>query len=152
MSEAPRQPLPSDAADAYRARREALHRAVMDLDHELAEIGARAHPDARRFHAAVAQLLERVREHIDEAEEPGSLLDQIVDAAPWLAPRTQQLRDEHASLLGRSTELVERARVADDVTPLLAQARELSKQVADHRHRGTTLLLDAYLLDVPAGD
>lgn len=147
-----RRELSEEAADAYRARREALHAAVATLEHELATLEAADEPDAERFSAALHQLLATLHEHIEQADAPDGLLSQIIETAPWFAPRAEQLRDEHADLVDHANAMIERLDAGESVAVLLADARSLSDRVSDHRHRGTTLLLDAYMLDVPAGD
>lgn len=152
MTDADRPELADEVVDAYRARREALLRAVTELDGELAVLEAREVPDPERFRAALRRLLATLHEHIQEAEEPDSLLAQIVEQAPWLTHRTVQLRGEHGDLLARTEELIGRADGAATVAPLLPDARALSERVSEHRHRGTELLTDAYMLDVGAND
>lgn len=144
--------LSDAAADAYRARREALHGAVIDLDAELAALEQEPEPDAERFRAAMRRALATVQRHIEEADAPDGLLSEILDTAPWFASRAEQLRAEHAELLGHATRVLEQADATDDVEPLLADARSLSARISQHRHRGTKLLMDAYMLDVTAGD
>lgn len=144
--------LSEEAADAYRARREALHSAVITLEHELETLEADDPPDRDRFRAALRQLLATLHEHIEEADAPDGLLTQIIETAPWFAPRAAQLRDEHAELVGLAEQLIDRLEDGEDPAEVLPGARGLAERVSDHRHRGTTLLVDAYMLDVPAGD
>lgn len=144
--------LSDAAAEAYHARREALHGAVIDLDEELDALEAQGEPDAERFRTAMRRTLTTVQRHIEEADAPDGLLEEILDAAPWFASRAEQLRGEHAELLDRATRVLEQADATDAVEPLLADARSLSSHISEHRHRGTKLLMDAYMLDVTAGD
>ena len=137
---------------AYRARREALHAAVSDLDQRLNELEARADPPADELEAALEQLLGTLERHIAESEDRDGLLAQVVDEAPWFGPRAERLRAEHADLLEATNELLGRAGDARDVPALIEETRRLGARVDAHRHAGTTLLLDAYSLDVSAGD
>ena len=139
-------------SDAHSRRREALHRAVAELEHELDTLTGQPVPDADRFRTAVQGMMVALREHIDEAESPDGLLAQILHAAPWFAARVEQLRAEHGDLLARGNALQVRAAAGGEVAPLLAEARELAARVSDHRHAGTALLFDTYLLDIPQGD
>jgi hypothetical protein len=143
----------SDAdAEAALARREALQAAVSDLEEHLGDLEAQDVPDPDRFRRAVEQLLATLLRHVEEADAPDGLLAQVLEEASWFASRVEALRGEHVDLLGRTTSLLERARAADDVRPLLTDARQLSGHVAEHRRRGTTLLVDATMLDLSAGD
>lgn len=141
--------LPEVDADAFTRRREALHRAVTELDGELDALEAGSPPDAERFRAALRALLTTLQQHIDEAEAADGLLGRIVEDAPWFGARVSKLRSEHDEYLRRVPALLEQADGQADVTPLLAEARDLSSQLSEHRHRGTALLQDAYLLDIP---
>jgi hypothetical protein len=139
-------------ADAHTRRREALHRAVADLERELDALADEPVPSTDRFRAAIRDMLVAIRQHIDEAEAPDGLLGQIVHAAPWFAARVEQLRGEHDDLLARGNALLVSAAADGEVATLLAEARELVGRVSDHRHAGTALLVDTYLLDIPQGD
>ena len=140
------------ATDAYRARREMLHVAVLDLEGVLDALERQARPDRARFRAALERMHTTLRAHVAEADAPESLLAQIIDAAPWTAPRTQKLHDEHDVLLAECGALLERTVVDDPIGVLLTDARRFAESVSRHRHRATALLIDAYLLDVPAAD
>lgn len=137
---------------AYRARREALHAAADELDRELDQLEGQDRPDLTRLRAVARRTLGTLRIHIEEAEAPDGLLAEITDAAPWFAARADDLRRDHADLLERTERLRERADAADGLSPVLEEARGLSARLSEHRHQGTALLLDAYLLDIPAGD
>lgn len=147
-----RREISAEAAAAYRARREALHTATLELEHELEVLEAESQPDVERLRGALDQLLATLREHIAQADAPDGLLADIIEAAPWFGPRAEQLRSEHAELLGTAKQLIDRAAVSEDAAALLGPARELSQRISEHRHEGTSLLLDAYMLDVPAAD
>ncbi len=139
-------------ADAHTRRREALHRAVAELDGELEALAAAPTPDADRFRAAVREMMVAVREHVDEVDAADGLLAQVLETAPWFAARVEQLRSEHGDLLARGNALLVRAATGADMASLLAEARDLVARVSDHRHAGTALLFDTYLLDIPQGD
>ena len=147
-----RQQVSDAAAAAYQARREALHGAVTDLEHELEALEAQPVPDARRLLAALRGLRTTLLEHVEHADAPGGLLTQVFETAPWFANRTDQLRNEHGDLLAATDGLIERAGAGDAVETLLSDAHVLADRISDHRHRGTALLLDAFMLDIPAGD
>ena len=140
-----------DKAAATR-RREALHRAVTELDAELDALEQAPAPDGERLTRALHDLVATLEQHIEEADAPEGLLEQILEVAPWFGPRVEQLRQEHDTLHEQASALLEQVAAGQELDRALADARELSSRVDDHRHRGTTLLLDAYMLDIPEGD
>jgi hypothetical protein len=143
----------SDAdARAYRARREALQLAVHELDGHLDVLEAQDEPDRDLFRAALDELVVTLHRHVEEADAPDGLLAQILADASEFGSRVARLRGEHGDLLARADGLRERLAAGTGVEPLLADARELSARVAEHRRRGTELLLDATMLDLSAGD
>lgn len=139
-------------AQAHTRRREALHRAVAELEGELDVLADQSEPDTGRFRTAIERMVVAVQEHIDEVESPDGLLGQVVDSAPWFGARVEQLRAEHGDLLARGDALLEQADADGELEIPLAEARELAARVSDHRHAGTALLVDTYLLDIPQGD
>ncbi len=150
--------LPIDEAEAaaYAARRQALHAAVVELDDALDELASDDDPDRDRFVAALGSLHEAFEQHIREADAPDGLLAQILSDAPWFAARVDKLRDDHTRLLEHATALRDEG---SDVGSsgrafgeLLLDARRLAAKISSHRHAGTDLLMDAYMLDIPAGD
>jgi hypothetical protein len=151
--DAPDRPQVSDAdAEAYRARREALQVAVTELDQHLDDLEAQDVPDADHFRAALEQLVATLHRHVEEADAPDGLLAQILEEASWFSSRVERLRVEHGDLLDRAEGLLGRLAAGEAVDPLLADARRLSERVAEHRRRGTKLLVDATMLDLSAGD
>lgn len=146
--------LPIDAAEAeaYAARRQALHLAVVDLERVLDELATDDAPDRDRFVAGVRALHDAFQDHVREADAPDGLLAQILSDAPWFAARVERLREEHGRLIDRATSLIDAGASDREVDALLLEARQLAADVADHRHAGTDLLMDAYMLDIPAGD
>lgn len=145
-----RSPLPDAEADAYRARREALHAAVTDLERFLDGVDDAVRPE--QVQAALRDFVDAVQEHVVEADAPNGLLASIIATAPWLGNRARQLRDEHDRLLADATALALRSQDGTVDVALLDEMRDLSARVSEHRHRGTSLVLDAYMLDIPAGD
>jgi hypothetical protein len=140
---------------AARARRERLHRALVELEETLTgpDTGPSWHA---RLRAAAAGMRETVVDHVAESEAPDGLLAQIAEVSPWLSPRAQHLRDEHDDLVATADALVQRCIEADDaetnVDALAELAWELLERVSRHRRAGADLLYDAYALDVSAGD
>jgi hypothetical protein len=140
---------------AARARRERLHRALVELEETLTgpDTGPSWHA---RLRAAAERMRETVVDHVAESEAPDGLLAQIAEVSPWLGPRAQHLRSEHDDLVATADTLVRRCAEATDteeeVDELAELAWDLLEGVSRHRRRGADLLYDAYALDVSAGD
>lgn len=148
----PRLPISDTETAAYTRRRESLHRAVTELDAELDALEEAPAPDGLRFKEALRDLVATLELHIEEADAPDGLLGQILEVAPWFGPRIEQLRHEHDDLHARASTLLEQVAGGEQLVRRLGDARELAAGVSGHRHHGTTLLIDAYLLDIPEGD
>lgn len=138
------------AAAGYRARRDALRAAETGLQHQLDVLAT--DPDGRRLQAALQEVHATLQEHVHGADAPDGPLAQIVEEAPWLAARVARVRVEHADLLDRATDLLDRVQEGAEVRAGLAEARRLAHAVTRHRHHAADLLLDAYMSDIPAGD
>jgi hypothetical protein len=139
------------ATEAALARRERLLLGVTTLTDALAKTttdDARWHEEVRE---AARTLARTIDEHVVEAEAPHGFLDQITDEAPYLSRRAEALRREHPDLKRTARQVLDdwpegdRAAIRAHVAPLLRSAQR-------HRERGTELLLDAYALDLSAGD
>lgn len=144
---------PQVVVATHRSRREVLHEAADGLDAALRSLEAAGSPDRERLARALEDVVAPLEEHVRGANQPGGILTQVVNAAPWLSSRARQLGREHDALLGRATALAQQAASADaTVDALLREARELASAMTRHVHRGTTLILDAYMLDIPDGD
>jgi hypothetical protein len=100
---------------------------------------------------ALQELQEALDEHVRDAEADDGFLARLVADAPWIAPRAEQLRRDHAGLVRDCSRLVARAGEGADAD-LREDARRLARRADDHHHRGTALLLDAYELDISASD
>ena len=144
--------LPAPVAEAVAARRDSLHAAALRLEGELDALGSQPRPDVARTRAALQSMRATLRAHAEGAEASDGPLVDLTDAAPWLARRASHQRDEHRELLQEATALVDRLGEGEDPAPVLDEVRQLLERVAVHRHRATTLLQDAYMLDIPEGD
>jgi chromosome segregation ATPase len=140
------------AADAVRHRREALHAATTELEEQLATVGADPDQTAARLGPALDTYLATLEAHAEAAEAADGMLAQIIHDAPWFGPRVEELRHEHRELPRQARELAERAAAGGDLAALLTEARDLARTVERHRHRATSLMQDAYTLDLSAGD
>jgi hypothetical protein len=142
--------LPESGIEASRARREALHTAVDDLERGVAAL--ESEPDLGRFAATMRDVLRTVHQHVDEVEAPDGLLDEMTTVAPRVTYRVEKLRREHAALLERTRSLLQRADENDTLERLATDGRALAKDLSAHRHRGTDLMQDVFLTDIPAAD
>jgi hypothetical protein len=142
--------LPDSGVEASRARREALHTAVEDLERGVAAL--ESEPDLGRFAATMRDVLRTVHQHVDEVEAPDGLLDEMMTVAPRVTYRVEKLRREHADLLERTRSLLRRVEENDTLESLATDGRALAKDLSAHRHRGTDLMQDVFLTDIPAAD
>jgi hypothetical protein len=138
---------------AARARRERLHRALVELEEALTAPGTE--PDwLERVRDAAAIMHETVVDHVAESEAPDGLLSQITEVSPWLGPRVEHLRGEHDHLVEAADALVRRCEAAtvEEADVVDDAGWALLEEVSRHRRRGADLLYDAYALDVSAAD
>lgn len=146
-------PHVSDAAtEAFHARGDALHAAVVALQRDLVDVVTHSPLDRSQLKTALSRFLDTLREHVEGSEADDGLLAQITETAPWLTPRTRQLRTEHDVLLATAEGLLGRVDGDEDTSTLTSEANDLAEEVTQHRHRATEILLDAYLLDIPPVD
>jgi nucleotide-binding universal stress UspA family protein len=135
---------------ASRARREALHTAADVLERGVAAL--ETDPDAARFANTLREVLRTVHEHVDEVESADGLLDEMLALAPRYGHRIEQLRLEHEELLTQARDLLRRAERHESPETFAGDGRALAEHMTAHRHRGTELFQDAFLIDVPASD
>ena len=95
--------------------------------------------------------------HIQVTEADDGLLEEVVDVAPRLAHRADQLRSDHVAI--RS--LIEKAVTDLDRPEFLDEAGaghvrelvlDLLHQTGHHRHLGADLIYQAYSVDIEASD
>ena len=134
-----------------RARREELRVALVDLEDALSRPAGDHEKWIAKVHGAVETMLATLRTHVEETEAEGGLLPQLEEDAPWLEGRVEQLRSEHGDLLERTEQLLASCRDGE-VEDLRDEALSLLQAVSRHRHRGTDLLYDAYMVDISAAD
>jgi hypothetical protein len=134
-----------------RARREELRVALVDLEDALSRPAGDHEAWVATVQGAVETMLATLRTHVAETEAEGGLLPQLEEDAPWLVGRVDQLRNEHGALLERTEQLLARCREGE-VEDLREEALALLQAVSRHRHLGTDLLYDAYMVDISAAD
>lgn len=139
-------------AKAYRSRREALFAAVTDLTTELDAISALDTADVERLERALLAARRTLAQHVAESEADDGILEQVVTDEPNLSARVQSMLNEHGQLTAEINALIDAVASTPNVDQLVRDARMLTARLDGHRHRATELLLDAYMLDLSAGD
>ncbi len=133
-------------------RPEHLRVAVATLESALAVTGGDERDRRAQLTAALAAAHDRLAAHNEEAEGPDGLLSQVLDDAAWLSPRVHAVAQEHDRLLADCERLCAAGRGGEPLAELERTARTIAARIEEHRHHGTELLMDAYGLDVSAGD
>jgi hypothetical protein len=149
---------PVDLAGEQRERRERLRDALVAFEDALSSAGPRR---AAAWAEGVVQCILRVEaefhSHVDFTEQEDGLYDDILEAAPRMAHRVDQLRQEHNEItLALSDcltrmELVPNTAHADWVTARREDCNALLGRLVRHRQRGADLVYEAYS-EVGEGD
>lgn len=138
--------------DEVAQRPEHLRVAVATLEHALASTGGDEQDRRTRLTDALREARERLAAHNKEAEGPDGLLSQVLQDAAWLSPRVHAVAQEHDRLLVDCERLGAGGGGEGALDELERTARTIADRIEEHRHHGTELLMDAYGLDVAAGD
>jgi hypothetical protein len=146
----------SKALGAARQPREALWRTVGELEAAVvAPAPGRIGPWAERVASRLDAVAAAWEDHVEAAERPGGLYEEVVGREPRLAHAVDRLKLEHLSVRATILEVRERARdVGEDaqVAEVRAETLDLLHALAVHRHRGVDLVYEAYNADISAGD
>jgi hypothetical protein len=146
----------SSALGAAREPREALWRAVDELEAAVvAPAPGRIGPWAACVTSRLDSLAAAWEDHVDAAERPGGLYEEVIGREPRLSHAVDRLKLEHLSVRATILEVRDRAReVRDDaqVAGVRAETLDLLHALATHRHRGVDLVYEAYNADISAGD
>ncbi|GAC1517397.1 MAG: hypothetical protein NVS1B12_02540 [Acidimicrobiales bacterium] len=109
------------------------------------------------FGARLTELRAAFAHHVEVTEADDGLFAEIIAAAPRLAHRTDELRQDHRDI----EQAIDRAaaRLETDPRPdhkAVVHARDaaldLLTRIARHRHLGAELVYDAYNVDIEAAD
>lgn len=116
-----------------------------------------ANPDAWVIAVGVALngLADAWYEHVAFTEGPDGLFEELLDETVEVAPEIDRLRRDHEVLsahITRARELLASPGAGPDDTRILLALTGISKQVDQHRRRGSDLLYRVYSVDVSAGD
>jgi hypothetical protein len=147
-----------DAGGIERSRehRRGVRQACLDLEETLARPPDQ---DLEKWTADTAarfrQLTEAFQHHAEQSEGPNGLLVEIVEIAPRLANKVDQVKREHEVLLAELARLEGEAGNQADLNPsgaIRAEGLRLLQDLAAHRQRGADLIYEAYSVDVEGGD
>jgi hypothetical protein len=137
--------------EAIRRQRFGVRSALGDLE------GAVAAPAAGRAKEWVAHVVDRAvalqsafAEHIEATEGRGGLFDEVLAQAPRLANQVNKLRAEHGTISAGLTEL--EGDLDAEVGDVRAAAVRLMGQIVNHRSDGSSLIYEAYFVDIDAAD
>lgn len=149
MTNDPRDGTIRAADERAEHRRELLHATILDLQ------GTLDGDDAPATRATLVAALDRaaktVGAHVLDAEETEGLLADVVRAEPGFSARVEGMHREHQVILEEIDALLQSPsdRPLED---LASAVRGLIDLLDSHRHRSAELLLDAYSLDLSAGE
>ncbi len=104
----------------------------------------------------LTELSDALDQHIELSESPDGLLSDIAEAAPRLAHRVAQAKDDHVVLRAAVFHALEGLPPGDGGEAGVVSARdrvvELLTALVRHRHLGADLVYEAYNVDIEAGD
>ena len=139
------------------SRREALLRATVGLEDALAGPVGDGETWRLRVAMAVDHAVARVEEHVAQTEGPGSILDDVLQLAPRLSRRIDQMLHDHERLQKSghtlSVSVAELEQLTGDELKERAievrnEAVDMMGQITRHRQRGSDLIYEAYNVDL----
>ena len=106
---------------------------------------------------ALADLEGEIADHVEITERDDGLYAEIVDTAPRLSRKVQQLRDEHPEMQEATSRLKARLQAAPvDDAQAVDEARDEIQRVlgrlVKHRQLGADLVWEAYNRDIGGVD
>ena len=107
---------------------------------------------ASSLRAQVEALSDALDRHIEYSEGPEGLLTRIVADAPRLMNRVQQAKADHDHLRSETTELIEALADGEGVDKARERTMALMAGLVRHRHIGSDLVYEAYMVDIEASD
>jgi hypothetical protein len=102
-------------------------------------------------------LLAAFDHHIHVTESAGGLLEEVVEAAPRLAKRAEQLRSDHVAIRGLIEKAISELEQPEslkeaDVDEIRDVVLDIFRQIGHHRHLGADFVYQAYNVDIEASD
>jgi hypothetical protein len=107
---------------------------------------------AAGLRAQVEALSDALDRHIEYSEGPEGLLTRIVADAPRLMNRVQRAKADHDHLRSETTELIDALADGEGVDKARERTMALMAGLVRHRHIGSDLVYEAYMLDIEASD
>jgi hypothetical protein len=135
-----------------RARRDDLHEAMVQLETSVAG-PAQSEGWTEAVHASLLTLRGALDAHIREVGAADGLLAEIAEMAPRLLPDIERIHTEHVELLrvwDRAREALEAEGVREP--EVRRRVTWLLGRLAIHRQRGSSLVYDAYNVDIGTAD
>ena len=144
----------SESLEQARVQRQGLRAAIGRVERSMSTPGpGRAELWAKEVLGELQALGEALDQHIELTESPDGLLADIIEAAPRLAHRVDQTKNDHVQLRDRHKAAVDSLKGTDES---IAEARdrivELLTALVRHRHLGADLVYEAYNVDIEAAD
>ena len=143
----------TDALDAARSRRKALHVAMVEVENA-AQAPTRSTTWRAVLFAALDDLSMALEDHITTVEAPGGIIERVVDDAPRLDSAGKQLSADHEPLRRQVAMAINAVRAADspprdeDVETIHEIILELVGALSRHRQRGSDFVWEAYDVDI----
>lgn len=143
----------TDALDAARNRRKALHIAMVEVENA-AQAPTRSQTWRAMLFAALDDLSMALEDHIATVEAPGGIIDRVVADAPRLDGAGRRLSEDHEPLREQVAVAINAVRAADspprdeDVETIHEIILELVGALSRHRQRGSDFVWEAYDVDI----
>jgi hypothetical protein len=151
MPEDPRSPALQEAA----RRRRTLHEALVALEYAISSPAAGRIPDwTRQVTKEITAVRDAWDQHVETAEKPGGLYEEIVGTSPRLAGTVHRLREEHPEIteaVGLMVARLEQVDIGGLEWPLDDARDDLQRligRLVRHRQRGADLVWEAYNVDI----
>lgn len=108
-------------------------------------------PWAQRVEAALVEVADDFRAHIDMTEGPNGLYREVLKTSPRLSGPVDRLTHEHLLISGQIDTLLTRVGAPDamtDVDGVRGPGTTLLGRLVRHRQRGSDLVFEAYEFDI----
>ena len=100
----------------------------------------------------VEGLSEALDRHVEYSEGPDGLLTRIVADAPRLVNKVRKAKADHDHLRSETTELLEALSSGEGVDKIRERTMSVLAGIVRHRHVGSDLVYEAYMVDIEASD
>lgn len=147
-------PRPSPALEEARRRRVGVRAAAEDVERALASASSgRSEQWIAEVAARATKLDDAWAGHIAATEAADGLFAQVMEDAPRLSHRIEQLQADHRAIRDGIEALRSHAGAsAADLDELRELAFDLLGRISRHRHLGADLVYEAYTVDIEAAD